>query len=555
MTFERGYQIFVRTAYITGIAIIIVFLPFSKYILSIGMWTVAGAWILERVNLEKFVGFFTTGSWFKRILLGFPYTLGLWFISMGKGFKLFFRNKPAMVLASLYLLHMLGLLFTSDFGYAFKDLRTKAPMLILPLFMSTTKAFGKGDFYRFILLFVLNLVIVTLANTWNLIRFEFVDIRDISTHVSHIILGLMISMAIFYLGYFIFRKRLWSPWVKTVAAVLIVWFALYLLLSRSFTGIGVLLITFILLLVIYTFKSHRVWLKIGCIISMILVIAGSWFYVQSVVHDFYAEDPSELTNLDSVTPYGNPYVHAVDNRQTENGHYLWINIQWWELGEAWNERSSFPIDSLDRKGQPIKYTLLHYLTSKGLRKDRDGVYQLTGSEVEAVEKGISSVVHLEPFSLKGRIYEALTGYENYQHTGDPTGSSSMQRLEFWKASLGIIAENWLTGVGTGDMNEAFTRQYEAMDTKLDPDQWWRSHNQFLSIFIGFGVLGFIWFMVTLIYPPVAKQAFRDYFFLIFYIIAILSLITEDTLESQAGVSFFYFFFSFLLFAKREPDLL
>jgi hypothetical protein len=31
------------------------------------------------------------------------------------------------------------------------------------------------------------------------------------------------------------------------------------------------------------------------------------------------------------------------------------------------------------------------------------------------------------------------------------------------------------------------------------------------------------------------------------------MLTEDTLESQAGVSFFYFFFSFLLFGRRDQD--
>jgi len=84
MTFERGYQIFVRTAYIAGIAIIIVFLPFSKYILSIGVWTVTGAWILERVNLTRFLDFFRKGSLFRSIALGFPFSLMLMFESTEK---------------------------------------------------------------------------------------------------------------------------------------------------------------------------------------------------------------------------------------------------------------------------------------------------------------------------------------------------------------------------------------------------------------------------------------------------------------------------------------
>jgi O-antigen ligase len=129
----------------------------------------------------------------------------------------------------------------------------------------------------------------------------------------------------------------------------------------------------------------------------------------------------------------------------------------------------------------------------------------------------------------------------------------MQRFEFWKASICIIHDNWLTGVGTGDMNEAFQQQYVKSGTKLAPDQRWRSHNQFLSIFIGFGIFGLLWFLFSIFYPPVLLGKFNDYFFLIFIIIAMLSMIPEDTIESQAGVTFFAFFYSFLIFGRKEDD--
>lgn len=553
MTFERGYQIFVRTAYIVGIAIIIVFLPFSKYILSIGMWTLTGAWILERVNLTKFMNFYRRGSLFRRIMLAFPYTLMLWFESMGKGFRVFFRNKPAVILASVYLLHILGLLFTSDFGYAFKDLRTKAPMLILPIYFATSKAFGRGDFYRFMMLFLVNLVIVTLANTWKLFNFEFIDIRDISGHISHIILGLMISMALFVAGYFLIRRKRISIWMKAGAFVLIVWFLLYLVISRSFTGLGVFVITLVILLVIYTFLSRSLWLKAGCILTIILVVGGGGLYLNTIIRDYYKVEEIDLSRLDTVSPLGNPYIHNFQSKQTENGHYLWIYVQWDELREGWSKRSEIPFDSVDLKGQEVKFTLIRYLTSKGCRKDARGVEQLTAEDVKAIERGIADVVNLNRLSLRGRIYEVLMGYDTYMATGDPTGSSLMQRLEFWKASVGIISGHWLTGVGTGDMNDAFREQYEKMDTKLASEQWWRSHNQFLSILIGFGIIGLAWFLFSLIYPAWVKRGFEDYFFLTFFIIAMLSMLTEDTLESQAGVSFFYFFFCFLLFGRRDQD--
>ncbi|MBN1199144.1 MAG: O-antigen ligase family protein [Bacteroidales bacterium] len=553
MTFERGYQIFVRTAYIAGIAIIIIFLPFSKYILSIGMWTVSGAWILERVNLTKFTGFFTTGSLFRRIALGFPYTLMLWFESIGKGFRVFFRNKPAMILASLYLLHILGLFFTSDFGYAFKDLRTKAPMLILPIFFATSKAFGRSDFYRFMMIFVMNLVVVTLANTWKLFNFEFIDIRDISGHISHIILGLMISMALFVAGYFLFRKKRTSLWIKSAAFLIIVWFLIYLVISRSFTGLGVFVVTLFILLIIYTFRSRSIWLKAGCIFSIIVLLVSGGLYLRSVIRDYYRVETVDYSKLEKISPRGNPYTHNLLSKQTENGHYLWIYVQWDELREGWSKRSRIPFDSTDLKGQQVKFTLIRYLSSMGYRKDAEGIEKLTNEDIEAIERGIPDVVNLNRLSLRGRIYELLMGYETYLESGDPTGSSLMQRLEFWKASRGIILEHWLTGVGTGDMNQAFMEQYEKMKTKLSSEQWWRSHNQYFSILIGFGVFGLGWFLISLIYPAWVKRGFEDYFFLSFFIIAMVSMLTEDTLESQAGVSFFYFFFSFLLFGRREQD--
>jgi O-antigen ligase len=130
----------------------------------------------------------------------------------------------------------------------------------------------------------------------------------------------------------------------------------------------------------------------------------------------------------------------------------------------------------------------------------------------------------------------------------------MQRLEFWKASAGIIRENWLTGVGTGDMNKAFSDQYAKMHTKLAPGNRWRSHDQFLSILVGFGVFGLAWFLFSLFYPAARLKGFSDYFVITILMIGLLSMLTNDTIETQAGVTFFYFYYSFFLFSRKERDL-
>jgi hypothetical protein len=71
--------------------------------------------------------------------------------------------------------------------------------------------------------------------------------------------------------------------------------------------------------------------------------------------------------------------------------------------------------------------------------------------------------------------------------------------------------------------------------------------------VGFGFIGFIWFMFTLIYPPVKLKGFRYFYFVVFYIIAMVSMVSEDTIESQAGVTFFVFFTGLFLLAWQHGN--
>ena len=105
------------------------------------------------------------------------------------------------------------------------------------------------------------------------------------------------------------------------------------------------------------------------------------------------------------------------------------------------------------------------------------------------------------------------------------------------------------------MNIAFERQYERMQTKLAPDQRWRSHNQFLSILVGFGIPGLAWFLLAIFYPLYLRGYRHDFFMNLFLLIALLSMLTEDTIESQTGVTFFAFFYTLFLFARRREDRL
>lgn len=541
---------FERFWYLLSLSVIIVFLPFSKYLLSIGQMMMAGGWIVERFDARTFRATMAplTPGW--RILRFFPVTITLGLRGIAGGFRDFFRHKPALLFSSVFLMHLIGLLYTTDFDYAFKDLRTKLPILLLPLFFSTSRAIGRKTLYRFLMLTVAAVTVRTIYNTWMIASHNYIDIRDVSHNVSHIILGLLIALCLFSLGYFLFRVKQFPLPGRAVAGLFMIWLFAYLFISKSFTGIAVTALTLLILILILVITSRDLRIRVGGLTAFVLLTAGLLFSLFKVAGDYYRVNPVDLTRLDSVTSRGNRYIHNPASPQTENGNYLWIYVQWDEMRSEWNQRSRLNFDSLDMKNQVVAHTVVRFLTSKGWRKDGDAVKKLTDQEVTAIEKGIANYIFLEQFSIRGRIYEFLAGYEKYRTTGDPTGSTVMQRVEFWKASAGIIRDHWLTGVGTGDMNIAFRDQYEKMHTRLAPDQRWRSHNQYLSIWVGFGLPGLIWFLAAIFLPPVMMKRQRDFFIRITLIILALSMVTADTIETQTGVTFFTLFYSLFLFASQ-----
>jgi len=545
-----SFENFCRFWYLLALAGLIAMLPFSKYVISMSEMVLTVTWIVQRYDYTGLVKFLKLHSPLAAAGLALPYSFYLVFKGIAKGFADLYRNKPALVFLSLYLLHVAGLIFTTDFDYAMKDLRTKVPILLIPLFLGTSKPLGRKIFNAYLFLFLLALVVGTLMYSWKIYYLEYVDIRDVSRNVSHIILGLELALGLFIMAWYLLSNSC-PAWGKILFLLVQTWFFVYIFYSRSFTGLAVFAITLMILLPILVFRQKRPGLKVLLASVMILVTLSAFLYIRGIVKEFYTIHPVDKTRLDSLTSKGNPYTNNISSDLTENGNYLYLYCQFEEMREAWNKRSRISFDSAGINGEKITFTLIRFLTSKNFRKDAAGVDSLSPSEIRAIERGIPNYLFLDKFSMKSRIYEFLWGYEMYKLSGDPSGYTIMQRIEFWKASMGIISDYWLTGVGTGDMNEAFQQQYVKMDSKLKPDQRWRSHNQFLSVFVGFGILGFLWFLCTLFYPAWKLNGFTDYFFLVFFIIGILSMMTEDTLESQMGVTFFTFFYCFFLFGRKE----
>ncbi len=502
--------------YIFALILLVIGLPLSKFLMSLSQIILFCNWVLEGNLLNKFTSFK--------------------------------NNKSALIICSLLLLHLLGLFYTSDFTYAFKDIRIKAPLLVLPLILSTSKPLSKRVIDAIMQFFVGAIIIGTIISTLiltGMLHREIVDIRSVSIFISHIRFALLICIALFISGYFIYFNT--NVAFKLFWISVALWLITFLVITESITGlVAFCFSTFVVSgYAILTSKIKALKYAAFFMVSLIGIFV---FYLSVKINNGSVESEKiDFSKLETTTSRGNLYSHERDSKLTENGHYVWIYYCNNELEESWNNRSAIKFTEKDLKDNYINFTLMRFLASKGLRKDADAVNSLTEQEVKSIERGVANVNYQTLSSLEGRLHEISWELNLYKTTGDPNGHSITQRFEFWKAAIGIIKENIFFGVGTGDVQKAFEMQYEKMNSPLLKEWRLRAHNQYLSITVAFGIVGLLWFLITLFYPIFLSRKKIDYLYVTFLLIAIVSFLTEDTLETQAGVTFFAFFNSFLLF--------
>jgi hypothetical protein len=520
LAFIRPYH---PQVYVAALAMAVIGMPLSKVLISISMFVLLGNWLLEGGLKEKL--------------------------------NLFFKNRIAVVLASLYVLHLIGLFWTSDFAFAFKDLKTKLPLLVLPLILSSTPALSEKNFRIVLHIFLFALFCETMVGVYNLYGFSgkiITNMREMTSHVSHIRFSLMLCLGIFSVPYIIHKwKDEYSQSQKIVLGSVAAWFIFFLVILQAANGLIIFFATGLFSLFYMILKSESRKLKVAFFSVLIIAVAAAAVWTTKRCKKVQPCKSGEyVSELDSLTALGNPYTHNLNDKRVENGNLLGIYVSWKELEEAWNKRSVIKFTDKDKNGNMVCFTLERFLASKDYRKDAEGVEKLTDVEVMAIQNGVANYRYLDKLSFSDRLYEILWEFEDYRRNGNPSGHSVVQRFEYWKAALNIIKENIILGVGTGDVATAYKEQYEKMKSPLEERFRKRAHNQYLTIAVTFGVVGFVWFIVSLFYPLAVHRFKPGYLYTVFLVIVLLSFVSEDTLESQAGLTFFAFFNSFFLFCNR-----
>ncbi len=540
-------------AYLAAIILIAMSIPLSKFAMSVGEFLLLGLWLLSGFRFSIAKRFYKSKGLLAGTYYFFGYLFKLIYHNIPEKFQEFFRNRAAVVLASVWVLHLSGLFNTSDFHYAFKDLRVKLPLLLFPVIFATIPKVNYSSFKKLAYFYVAAVFAGTVIGFVIYLKGSYYDIREISPFISSIRFGLNITFAFFITVWFFLQDKSIKRKFKILFLFLTLWFLYILIIMESITSITAILLIALGFFVRFIFISRNIYLKIVFLFLLIAVPATMVIYVTQTVKHATTAPPLRSKTLDKYTAKGNPYIFDTVPPMIEDGKYVGAYLCYKEMKEEWNKRSKYDFDGKGASGQEIKPTLIRYLTSKNLRKDAEGVKSLSEKDIRLIENGVANYNYVAHPGLHTRILKIIKGYETYKSTGDPSGSSIMQRLEYLKATFHLIKKNFWFGVGTGDLEDAFYREFDRMHSKLKKGFRFHAHNQYLAIFVAMGVFGFLYFIFALIYPVVVAKGYKDYFFMVFYFIMIISMFSDDTLETQAGATLFGFFISFLLLGKERGN--
>ncbi len=461
--------------------------------------------------------------------------------------KAIYSNKIALLLIGLFALHLFGMIYTADEKQGIKDVLIKLPLLVMPFTFVGMPDSAKGlkRIIENLFVFAVLMAAIILSANFFLNNNNYSDSRGAHAFISHIRFGLMVALAFGILLQRAFESGNQKQSFLHLFLISILGF--YMVYMQNLTGVicsGVVAIIAVLIFPGNLKKSYKTSIRIGTISVLLLGV----YFISKKVSDYFPDSIPAKGNLDLYSAAGNMYDHSYGDSQVENGNLVWYYIAWPELKETWNNFSAFPFEGKDQVGQPMYATVIRYMSSKGLRKDREGFQQLSANDISAIEHGVTNCDDESRSRQEFRLQQILFEVNAYLNGENPSGNSIIQRFEFWKTGIYIVKQHPLFGVGTGDLKTEFAKAYEARKSNLDSRYRHRSHNQFMSICIAFGFFGLIYFIFVLLSVFLCKKHEIRYFpFIAFFSIIILSFLTEDTLETQAGVTFFAYFFSLYLF--------
>lgn len=128
--------------------------------------------------------------------------------------------------------------------------------------------------------------------------------------------------------------------------------------------------------------------------------------------------------------------------------------------------------------------------------------------------------------------------------------SNAARWLVWHAGFDLLKQHWLWGVGTGDIKDVLMQEYAKRNMKGALEEKLNAHNQYLETWLAQGLLGIAWLVLIFIYA--FKHAFKrnNVPWMMFLVLTGFNFLFESMLNTQGGVIFFAYFYSFFFFEHK-----
>lgn len=433
----------------------------------------------------------------------------------------------------LFVLYVVGLLWSSDLSAGLTLVRQMLPVLIVPLVVLSSDPLEPRQQKWVRWVYVVTVLCVSCIGVVRFLTIENLPYRDIVPYISHIRFSLNVCVVICVLfAEFTKPVRLWAKMLLLVG----VFFLLgMLLLLQSYTGVLAMAVTALVTAVV---SARKKVVGLAVLLWALLLGVSVWNVVEyyTIVYADGAAYPDETVNL-------RPY-NENDDMFIESGGYVHRYVCREELEAQWALRSDIALDSVTSGGYSLYTTLIRYLNAMHVTKDSVGVSRLTDQDVAAVEQGIANPVYLRQGSIKKFYSVLLFEYETHRRYGQVSGFSMLQRLELWKAGWKLFASHPVCGVGPGDLASAHQSELLSMQSVLSGTSM-HIHNQYLTWMAAFGLAGAL-LLVVLFARGLKGVVSRNSLLAAAYLTIILvSFIGEDTLDTLAGRMFFVYFVCFI----------
>lgn len=512
-----------RYFYILGLLVLIFGISLSPFLTSLGQFILAINWILEGAFIKKA--------------------------------KVINVRKGIIAFIVLYFVHVIWLFNTVNYDYALHDLKVKLPLLLLPIVLGTSEPLHKKEYNLILNGILMSVFIAALVQLYVFLGFTNIpayDSRKASIFISHIRFSLVVLISVYINIDLLFdegcRARKW----KMLYYVLLVFLWAFIFIAGAYTGIVLFILTapvYFLVRSKYLHKTIGKWLSI----IAVGILIGSLVFIAVSYHRFNERVLVRFSELDKYTVNGHKYQHF-NNGLFENKDLVWVYYCYPELKAEWKKRSSAPFHGPDKHGQAVKYTLIRYMTSKGLRKDSMGISQLTDRDIKNIENGMTNYLFGKKYAMYPKLYKILWQLERYTIGGNPSGHSITQRIEFSKNALRVFQRKLWLGTGTGDIQDEVKAQYEFDETLLNKGHRLRAHNQYITFIASFGVIGFSIILMGFVYFVYKERNVLDATTMVIIIIVLLSMLSEDTLETQAGATIASFYVPLFVFARNKSRI-